>query len=485
MDDLRTEARYDTIICPVDSGYNTKTMPSQLNPSLIYLKYNMPHMTVLSSNTPYPLKNLIYQSNYNRMTCGDIKLPKKKKTLFLYGSCELKQNSNLDNICKLSSLNIVTVLLSEISLRVDADMIFYCLDLIHEYENSINMRDGSNLNTADYISNSIALLRSTSIAAAQASLQYKLKSIQAISGANEMIYMENFYHSNIIIHAEINVDKSVLNRLEESKQMDMSMAVGFAILGGPLISYFSQILLTIAHISPVFQLRSLSLPHYIGSSQVLYMKIIQRLIKQATNQMYFKLFTTMELLGNPSSLFDDINAGIIDLWWITLQEFTGKKALKFDGIKSFALSIVHGSCAVLSKALGTMAEVIKTASDIDPNPTMEESLNGSINLSRSNKTCINAWNNSLQTGRNLIFITPFVKMIEEGILSGTVSAVKGSAQLMALFTALLFESASISAERLQRIAERNNRFGSREIVLSVPRLLGRRSESNKGDSGID
>ena len=76
-------------------------------------------------------------------------------------------------------------------------------------------------------------------------------------------------------------------------------------------------------------------------------------------------------------------------------------------------------------------------------------------------------------------------MIEEGILSGTVSAVKGSAQLISLFTALLFESASISAERLQRIAERNNRFGSREIVLSVPRLLGRRSESNKGDSGID
>ena len=482
MDDWRGDARYDTILCPVDSGYNTKTMPTQVSSGLKYLKHNLPHMTVLAPIQPYPLRNLIFRSNWIRMTNGNVKIPNKKKTLLFYASCEFKPSASWNNITNLSSLNVVTLLLSEISLRVDADMIFYLLDLIHSYENVMNMHETNDGNAAEFISSSIALLRSTSIAAAQVVLSYKLKSIQSISGMNEILYMENFYHSNIVVHTEINVDKCVLGRLEESKHMDMSMAVGFAILGGPLISYFSQILLSIAHISPVFQFRALSLPHYFGSSQVIYMKIVQRLLAQGRTQMYYKLFSSMELLGNPSSIVDDINAGIVDLLWITLQEVTGKKALKFDGVKSFALSIVHGGCALMSKTLGTLAEVIKTASDIAP-PALDESQEAPVpvRLSKAhmNKTLLGALQHSMHTGRHLILVAPYLKLLEDGIMASTLGLVKGSVQLVALNFALLFESASITAEMLQRVAERNNRFGSREIVLSVPRPLGRREKTNK------
>ena len=92
-----------------------------------------------------------------------------------------------------------------------------------------------------------------------------------------------------------------------------SVALGLAVLGSPVLSVLSQLVSTISHTSPSFRFNSLVVSNYFGSIQALVQILKGSLLQQLLQQIY-KVFGSMEVLGDPLELVESLGTGVADFF---------------------------------------------------------------------------------------------------------------------------------------------------------------------------
>jgi len=288
---------------------------------------------------------------------------------------------------------------------------------------------------------------------------------------DRLVYIQSFFVGDIIINSEIFVGADVLDRMD-AQRTDVGIAVGFAVLGGPLLSHLTQVLLSIAHISPVFVFKATHYEHYFGSSAVLYTQLVSKLAKQALLQVSYKVFGSLELLGNPLSLLEDLNSGVSDFVSLTAEEVTGRKNFRGAGVQSLALSVVGGSFGVFSRQLKSLAEVVRSAADVGASTSIRRH-------GAAPRTISTIWQQNLTLGYHAFAVQPYIDFRRRGAASGIVSLGKGGLQVGALSLAGMLDSASVLAGSVHQLHKKGS-YGGGEVVTVRHRVLGGRALDVEG-----
>lgn len=93
-------------------------------------------------------------------------------------------------------------------------------------------------------------------------------------------------------------------------------------LGTPVLSYVTRMIGSIAHSSPTLKFNELIIANYFGIPDNLLHVLRVSLTNQAFAQS-LKIFGSMELIGNPISLFDNLGTGVAELFLKTRSEMIG------------------------------------------------------------------------------------------------------------------------------------------------------------------
>lgn len=101
--------------------------------------------------------------------------------------------------------------------------------------------------------------------------------------------------------------------LSDSSSSSSAVALGFAVLGTPVLSVLSQLVSTISHTSPSFRFNALVVSHYFGSVPALLLRLQTSVQQQLLRQVY-KVFGAMEVLGDPLELVQSLGTGVADFF---------------------------------------------------------------------------------------------------------------------------------------------------------------------------
>lgn len=110
-------------------------------------------------------------------------------------------------------------------------------------------------------------------------------------------------------------------RQASSPSSASALALGFAVLGTPLISLLSQLVSTISHTSPSFRLNALVVSNYFGSVSTL-LRTLRGSVQHQLLQQLYKVLGSMEVLGDPLELVHSLGSGVADFFSHTRSVFT-------------------------------------------------------------------------------------------------------------------------------------------------------------------
>ena len=171
-------------------------------------------------------------------------------------------------------------------------------------------------------------------------------------------YVKRFHYCSIILHLEILVGNKFQIGIGGG---DRSVAIGLALLGSPMLSFLSSIVGSIAHVSPVFIFDELLVSNFFGGADKLWHMIYTVLNQQAFSQAY-KLFGSLELIGNPLSFIDNIKTGVSDFYSHTMEEMEGNAITRGEGVRRLAYSVIIGTFGSASKVSGALADLSRVVS---------------------------------------------------------------------------------------------------------------------------
>jgi hypothetical protein len=145
--------------------------------------------------------------------------------------------------------------------------------------------------------------------------------------------------------------------LDTSSSFERSVAIGFAMLGGPVLSFVSGIIGSIAHISPTLAFKEVVASYYFGSWYKLFRTLSASVRQQALTQAY-KIFGSIEVLGDPLSLVDSVGSGVVQFYRETRAEMIGNSTTRGEGLRKLVQSVVGGTAGSASKITGSLAELM-------------------------------------------------------------------------------------------------------------------------------
>jgi len=146
--------------------------------------------------------------------------------------------------------------------------------------------------------------------------------------------------------------------------MSESVAVGFAALGSPVLSFISGVIGTIAHVSPSFKFNELLVSNFFGVPEkfmkTMYVSFAHQILAQS-----YKLFGSMEVLGDPLSLFDNLGTGVADFFLKTRSEMIGDAKTRGEGVRRLAQAVVGSAFGSAAKISGSLEEIVRHAAGLD------------------------------------------------------------------------------------------------------------------------
>mgnify|MGYP005993405373 CR=1 FL=1 len=111
----------------------------------------------------------------------------------------------------------------------------------------------------------------------------------------------------------LDLTQQMLSSDSSSSSSASAAALGLAVLGSPVLSILSQIVSTISHTSPSFRFNALVVSNYFGSVQNLLQTLQGSLLQQLLQQAY-KVFGSMEVLGDPLELVENLGTGVAEFF---------------------------------------------------------------------------------------------------------------------------------------------------------------------------
>lgn len=177
------------------------------------------------------------------------------------------------------------------------------------------------------------------------SLNASVHRAAAVASQAQAVYIELLHHCSLTVHVEVStsclfislyvllsydVGSYVLIQLfvghrfqhldltqqmlsTDSSSSTSAVALGLAVLGSPVLSVLSQLVSTISHTSPSFRFNSLVVSNYFGSLQAL-VQILKGSLQQQLLQQIYKVFGSMEVLGDPLELVESLGTGVADFF---------------------------------------------------------------------------------------------------------------------------------------------------------------------------
>lgn len=187
----------------------------------------------------------------------------------------------------------------------------------------------------------------------------------AVASQAQAVYIELLHHCSLTVHVELFVGQR-FQHLDLTQQMlasdsassSSSIALGLAVLGSPVLSVLSQLVSTISHTSPSFRFNSLVVSNYFGSLQALAQILKGSLLQQLLQQIY-KVFGSMEVLGDPLELVESLGTGVADFFSHTKAEMIGSADTRGEGVKRLAQAVVGGTFGSAAKMSGSLAEMVR------------------------------------------------------------------------------------------------------------------------------
>jgi hypothetical protein len=207
-----------------------------------------------------------------------------------------------------------------------------------------------------------ASIRNSEIAATRALLEQTITSriLKTSSRLSDLyFYLETFHYNILIIHTEIFVGNSLAHL--NFQLMDKSIATGFAVLGGPMLSFITSVVGSIAHASPVFVFNEFLVLNFFGDAFKFGHMIYTAFNQEALSQAY-KLFGSLELIGNPLSFIDNISTGVTDFYSHTIGEVGGSSNTRGEGVRRLAYSVIIGTFGAASRVSGSLADLSRVIS---------------------------------------------------------------------------------------------------------------------------
>merc|ERR1711988_1329933 len=129
------------------------------------------------------------------------------------------------------------------------------------------------------------------------------------------------------------------------------------VLGGPVLSFVTGIVGSIAHVSPTLVFNEVVISNYFGSWHKLLKTLIASFRQQALVQTY-KIFGSIEVLGDPLSLVDSVGSGVVQFYRRTRAEMIGDSKTRGQGLRDLMRGVVGGAFGSASKITGSLAEMV-------------------------------------------------------------------------------------------------------------------------------
>jgi hypothetical protein len=337
-------------------------------------------------------------------------------------------------------LNCVDVCLEEISLKLSLDFVMRVIscigkaaDLFSLTSNTSNISDVKAVRAVFDMTISDRIFRNSSI-------------------LNDAYFcIKHFHHNRIVIHGEIFVGSKLLHL--DTNLMDRSIAVGLSVLGGPVMSFISSVVGSIAHVSPVFVFQDFLVTNFFGNTYKFWHMIYTILNQQAFNQAY-KLFGSLELIGNPLSFIDNISSGVTDFYAQTWDELGGNSSTRGEGVRRLAFSVISGTFGTASRVTGSLASLSRVISgksdqriDSGAPDTITEGLQlgGGVLL------------RSVEKGLTGLIYEPARGLQKEGLFGVVKGMGKGVIRLFASPVTGTLEALSLVAETIESQAHREGK----------------------------
>ena len=241
------------------------------------------------------------------------------------------------------------LLVQKLDFKLDLDMIVNLFDFLGD---SISFSNENQLSSIGSLIPSSKLQEIFMNAVKDILLFEMTDSIKKIQLQSDKIpiFIEKFYHSEVVISFEILLGISELTLKANSKINS---------LGGPVLSYVPGIIGSMANTSPTIGFQEKCIENYFGEVGNLINPIASSFQQQALVQIY-KIFGSLDLIGDPLSLFEDIGSGFEKFLQKTEDEFSSLD-LKGEGIKSLVFSIIGGVFNSLSKITGSIASIVNAS----------------------------------------------------------------------------------------------------------------------------
>ena len=171
-------------------------------------------------------------------------------------------------------------------------------------------------------------------------------------------------------------------RADASRPLDSVFSAAdesaLAVLGSRVLGAVTVLVSTFAHVSPTFAFSSCEVHNYFGPRKELLRTLAVGLFQQGVAQGY-KLFGSMEVLGDPLSLASKVGEGMVQFLRVTGAELTGESDFKGEGIKRLAQGVVGGAAQSASKISGTLEEMVSgVAGNITGQQVQHSALRGAL-----------------------------------------------------------------------------------------------------------
>lgn len=240
---------------------------------------------------------------------------------------------------RVTHIHSLDVEICPLEVKIDGDLLFSALDMIG---NSFASSDEDKI----ILSSSripTKKLQEVFMNAARDILLFEFKDsiLQSqLDSAKIPIFVESLIHNQVIVYFELFLG-----------QPDPSVATSASVL-----KFMPKVIGSIIHSSPTISFKERKIENYFGDLNHIITPIAASFQQQATVQCY-KVFGSLDVIGDPLSLFGDIGTGFERFLQKTEDEIVSFD-LKGEGVKDLFYSVTGGIFNSISKISGSVANIV-------------------------------------------------------------------------------------------------------------------------------
>lgn len=168
-----------------------------------------------------------------------------------------------------------------------------------------------------------------------------------------LAYFELLRHSSIVVQLELLLNSRGMDREDLADDEHL----GIYLMGSSMWSMLEVIGRSVAHIHPTFEFNELIVRHSFGQQLDLLRSILMSLVKQGVVQSY-KVVGSMEMLGDPVSLVNNMGTGVYQFFRKTGADLLGESETTGQGVKDLLQGVVGGTFGSVAKITGAADDLL-------------------------------------------------------------------------------------------------------------------------------